>query len=343
MKKLVGIILVLCLMFSLAGISLAVTEDPEVLAAYNDYKAIETALTGTDYDALKAAVDGLDEKTMQFSDEENEEWNRVVEEEVGLDAYFETVVSAATIIYAADTAEAFSNDPNAGTAMEFMGAYSDAKAAGLPVDEMKPELIALYTEAEAYLPTDNVLKVYEAFYQVTEAVSYGDIEELKLAAAGYEEVLDVYENLSEEELEQLSELFGLDGAEDAKLQIDQAWETVKNIIEVVDAYEAYLADENPEKAKALIAAVDKYDELTNGDRNLIGMFYADIDDAYALAEETIANGAEDDGKDESDDSEKEEGAPKTGDETMLWPVFTMMGSALLMMAAYIALKKCKNN
>ena len=133
---------------------------------------------------------------------------------------------------------------------------------------------------------NNVVEVYDYFLPVQEALANGNIEKLKSAVNNMEEKIDIFNELSEEEMEQLAALLDVENGKEAFFVILSDWVDANVLVIVYDAYTAYLEDSNKETATAFIELIDGYDEMYE-DRTILRTFFSDIDNDYKVANELL--------------------------------------------------------
>lgn len=137
--------------------------------------------------------------------------------------------------------------------------------------------------------TENVSAVYEAFILVQNALESGWFEELEVAVDGFYDVIDTFNDLNEEALEELAVLLEAEDGETVYSLILSDWIDANVVVSVGEVYNAYAEDPNKETATALIEMMDSYDEMYEGDRSLIESFFMGITDVYADAEALVAD------------------------------------------------------
>ena len=218
---------------------------------------------------------------------------------------------------------------------------------------MLPEIHEVYVEALTYLASDNVMVIYNAYTELQTALmfmSYDD--DFAKAMEGFEAVLDIFNEISEEEMEDLAALLVVEDGETAFWDILSDWITANVVDEIGQLYNAYLENPNKETAAALIEYYDSiYNDPEYADEELqetISWFFMDIHDVYAEASALVADEVADVVEpEEADVVEPEEAdgveperqaSPKTGDAaSIIWPV----AGILVAMAAFAVTKKQK--
>jgi LPXTG-motif cell wall-anchored protein len=327
----------------------AVSDDPAVQDAYDTYKALEAAIVNGDYAALKEEAKYLENLSFD-TDAQQEEYDALVEEQIGFDKYLETVFSAAYIIDAGDKYEAYQANKNANTAYDFVAAVDVVtEDFELSMESFIPGISADYEEAKAtYLSDEEVLAVYEAYAELvlySVDLHYYD-EDFFAACDGFEAVLDTFNELTEAQLNDLAVLMGAADAEDAWNQVFSVWANACTIMELGEVYTAFTENPNKETAKPFVekyeAVFNATDFYTKDDFEQFREFFFDIDDKYAEAktllaptagapsEDTATEDATTGDATESDKSDKDT-SPETGDDFNAAPY-----AALMLAAAAVA-------
>ena len=204
------------------------------------------------------------------------------------------------------------------------------------------DIDSIYEDAKQNVPSQNVLDVYEAYEKVQTALSFGYDEDFVKACEGFEAVLDVYNALSEDDLNTLAVLMGLGNGEEAFNQILFDWINANTILELGAVYDAYVSNPNADTAKAL---VEKYDEVfgntelfTPEDFELFRNAVFGIGDYYEEAKMLLADAVDEEevDKDEVDKDEVDkEASPKTGDSFDMMLPFVVMAAAACAIVATV--------
>lgn len=349
-KRILSLLLVMTLVFACAvpvwADTTPVSTDVQIQAAFEKYAELEEALAVNEYGPMKDAYNALLEMTGEFTDEQSDEFTAVIEDTVGTMTYLGTMFDAAYTIDAIDKKEAYQADANAATAYAFVQAYDACVERELNLDALYPGVTAVYDMAKSVdMPSENVLKVYEAYTAVQDTVGYYD-ESFLEAVAGFEAVLDIYNELTDEEFDDLAALLGVADAEEAYSKVLNDWIFANVEKTLGEVYYAYI--ENPTKDTAS-AFVEYYDSLFVEDglfteEELDAMANAvafsmdnlkyDYDNAKTLMTEDDMNGAATDT--DTTGEEDAEKAPETGDNSMLMVPFAAMLAAG---AAAVALRR----
>ena len=284
-KKILAVMLSLVMVFTCISTTVFaenISEDAGVQAAYDAYHSLDAVIDSNDYEAMVNAMEALDEITLAFNDAQLEEWDAIVEEKIGFEEYLDTVFTFAYISIVADAYTAYQEDKNIKTGLGFTAAVDECIAIGIDserLDAMFENLSADYEEALAnYLPAENVSDVYIGYLGVQDALFWGMVEDLQLAVENFP--VDTFNELTEEEMAQLTLLLEFEGADETFGAILSDWVDANVILEVATVYDAYIEDANTETATAFIEKIDSYDEMYEGDRTLIDSFFFDISEVY---------------------------------------------------------------
>ncbi len=316
-------------------------------ASWAAYYNMNSAFEGDDLDALKAAADAYTKA--------NEEGNMDMTSLAALEAMDEDLWSVAfatnVVITASGYYDAYVADKNAKTAYDFVEYYGmeDVAPFKADIERFMPDIEAVYAEAQDDMPSEGVISVYEAYLGIQAVLQFGSLDEDAYAAVeAFEAVTDTFNELTDEEFEDLAALLGAEDGEAAWNQILGDWVTLNIIMNVDAAYQAYVNEPNAENAQAL---VDLYDSIFNdptyseaGFPELIREFLPGIDDVYAEAKAQLAEDLEEpegptdsaapvDPEDsaETGNAEEPDEAPGTGDQTpvALWLSVLMLAAVAL--------------
>lgn len=303
-----------------------VSDDPEIQKAYEEYLALETAYNNKDYSALESAWNTINSNTdyEDWTDAQDEEFTKIIEDNIGIDEYYIVMYSAAGVVYTEELHQTFLANKNASTAFDFVKNY-DMLINDFEVDffEFIPSAEADYNDAKTnYLPSENVVTVYEAYSDLVvdlETASYDS--DFIDACENFEAVLDIFNELNEEELDQLASFMGLDSGEEAWNQIFSDWANACTIMELGKVYDAYdTSDINTVKA-----FLDKYESVffsegffTEDDFELFREFFGGIDEMYSEAKALLEE------KDNPSNKPSDESSPTTGDDFNAIPYVTLM-------------------
>lgn len=323
-KKIMSFILTVSMLFlftmpafaaesSVAEPANVVTDDEAVQAAYDAYLEFTAAMENADLDALLTALETFEAAAEVLSDEQQEELAALD------DAFYDNLFSAAFISGIAVIHDAYVADPNVKTAVDFVDTYevyvaSDEEFASL-MHAMIPELEEDYNQALTDMPSDSVLSIYNAYIELAYGLFNGWGEDLDAGIAAFEAVIDVFNELTEEELDELALLLEEEDGETAWSLIFSDYVNANTLNNVEDVYNAYAEDPTKETATAF---VDLYDGIFNDPsyddpalRELVRELYPDIDDVYEDAKAFLT----------------ETEAPDTGDFAAAMPLVALCASA----------------
>ena len=327
-----------------------VSDDADVQAAYDAFVAMEAALEAKDLAALVVASNQLEKITDDFTDDQYEAWNGLFSDEASLERYLDVLISTMYVTYTAEMAEAYQANPNAKTAMEFVEAYELTVEAEMDMEGFIPDIAAVYEAAKADMPSENVLTVYNAFVELQAALQWS-IDDLQVAVdAFYDGPVDAFNELTDEELNDLALLLEVEDGEAAWNLVLSDWVDANVLLAVNDVYLAYVENPNEETAAAV---VEYYGYIYGEDAvygeefaaivdNLISDFINVYEEAVELLAAADEPATEDETPadttetvDEAEDTEDTEKAPATGDTTSMLPFAGLIAAA----AAMVALKK----
>lgn len=351
-----------------------VSEDAVVQSVYEMYLAIVDAMSYNNYSELKQNYENLIAVTNAFTEAQSAEWQRVLEENVGLETALGNLYHASYIIYTIQLMDMYQQTPNVKTANEFVEAYDKCVELGISINTMNSDVASVYQTAKTtHMPTEDTLLVYAAYIEVVEAIESTDRGEIDDAVKAFNAIVDIYNELTPEEFEALACLLELE-SEDPELTpgeyvaqvIFADWMDI-NILDSFDkVYSDYINERNAENAEALIQYYDLAIEGEMISKSLVEAFFPDIDTAYAEAKITLEEDGETypeteetdetDGMEETDETEKRgetteskketkeskatknnDNTPKTGDGMPLAYMLSAFGVAGVMMV--LSLKK----
>ena len=333
------------------GVCAACQDTPELTeaqkagwSAYYDFKA---AYTAGNLEALKAAVEAFEAANEELEMEEQEFYGEMDDE-------FWTVLFGGNVVMTANGYYSdYTADKNAKTAYDFVSYYSQEDMEEYKADILRfmPDIEAVYEEAKANMPSENVVAVYEAYVGVQNALAFWIIDETTYAAVeGFEAVLDAFNEMgiygdaetAEKDRADLAALMGVEDGETAWYQIFGDWVNLNVLLEVDEIYQAYQKNPNAETATALI---EKYDGIYNDPnyvdeelRTLVENFFFDIHDAYAgakalLAEDDVDEDVEAEGNvDAGENDVATEQSPDTGDNSNILLWIAMLFAAVMTMS-----------
>ena len=139
-----------------------------------------------------------------------------------------------------------------------------------------------YRDALFMVSSPNVVEVYDYFIPVQETLSNGNIEELKNTVNNMKDKINIFNELSNQELAQLAALLDVSNGEEAYSVVLSGWVDANIIINIYDTYTAYLKNSNEETATAFVELIDGYNDMYD-DRILLETFFSNIDNDYTLA------------------------------------------------------------
>lgn len=299
MNRILSAILALCLMLTFTVTAFAqstpdqvvpsVSDDASIQAAWDALNAIDEAMNNSDYQGMVSALQTVDDLVEKFSDAQIEEWTEVVENNMGLEKYFDLLIGVVTIETVKLCMDDYVANPNFETAYYFVFNYEGALGEGFAVDKMFDGIDTAYQNALNDMPDEKIVKVYEAYEAVADALVGPWVEDFDSAIEGFESVLDDFNSLTQEELTQLGVLMGVESGEEAFSWVLSDWVNLNVCDTMVEYYEAYRA--NPSKDTAA-TFVDYYDTIMNGDDEelkelVLWCFDEDIEYIYSQAKAMI--------------------------------------------------------
>lgn len=358
-KKILGLmlIMILTLIFAMpvfadaastptTGSAPIVSEDEQVQAAYEAYLGVVDALEVNEYDPLADAFGEYMAITDSFTDEQEEEWNRVVEEQIGKETALGNLFDAAYVINTVSLMQVYQDDPNAKTAYEFVEAYDACLEFDIQINLMYVGIESAYNTAKTKdMPSDNALAIAEAYKDVVEALESGDVTQLEDAIEGFYKVVDIYNNLEPDEFEDIACLLELK-SEDPELTdgeyiaqvIFADWLDINVLDSINNVYSDYVDNPTEDNAQSLIDMYELVFPKNEDDgvisEGLVYAFFPDFDDVYDDAKALLGAGKDSDStksddKDANKDTDQNAAnAPQTGDDfNMQLPLIAMLVSA----------------
>lgn len=310
-----------------------VSDDPAVQAAYEAYLEVIAAYNVHEPGPMKDALDKYEAITDEFTDAQSDEWTDLVYGELEDEDILYNLISANTVLYAIQMMEAFQANPGASTALDFVSAYEMCTSAEIAIELFDPNIEDAYKTAKSdYMASENVIKVYDAYSELVSALELAWYDEDFIRVCEeFEAVLDTLNELTEEEWADMADLMGEQYADDAFSKVLTDWVNANMVLQIGEPYDAFLANENADTAKAYIDAYDSVKNdtefLTDEDKDVILAFFAD--GSYELAKGYLTGGSASD-EPESDKSDKDT-SPETGDDFNAAPY-----AALMVIAAAVA-------
>ena len=297
-KKLLSVVLCVLLLICVPMTVFADGNTENVSAVYEAFILVQNALESGSFESLKDAVDGFYEVTDIFNELDEDELEElavlleVEDEEAVYSLILSDWIDANVVVSVGEVYNAYVQNPNGKTAADFiemMDSYDETYADRTLIEHFFLDIADVYAAALADMPSEDVLTVYEAFILVQNALESGWFEELEVAVDGFYDVIDTFNDLNEEALEELAVLLEAEDGETVYSLILSDWIDANVVVSVGEVYNAYAEDPNKETATALIEMMDSYDEMYEGDRSLIESFFMGITDVYADAEALVAD------------------------------------------------------
>lgn len=306
MKKVLSVILALCLMFTFTVTAFAestpdqvapsVSDDATIQAAWDALNAIDEAINNADYDAMMAAEDNLYNIIETMSDEQIGKWGELIEEKMGFEAYMDLIFK---IIYVENVKlfmDEYLADTSSVNAYWFVDSYDFAKEENLPISQMFDGIDEVYAQALADMPSEKIIKIHDAYMMVSDAIWGPWVEDFDAAIAAFEAVLDDFNNLTDEEMDELALLIGAESAEEAYNWILTDWINLNIADTMVQYYNEFIANPNEDTA---LAFVEYYDAIFDGDDEelkeiIIWCFDEDIEEVYKEAKALLGEEVKDD-------------------------------------------------
>ena len=287
MKKLISVILSVCMMLALAVPAFA-SEDPAVQASYEAYLAIKEAMEARNLDALLAATDAFAAANEDLTDEQTDELWILTGEEA-----FVVIFRSAAIIGFNDIKNAFQTDPSVVTALDLVRNFDEYFGVGEEQDvasvveftEYMPDFLTAYEAAKAYLPKESVLEMYDICQNLADVLAWTIYDEDFVDAMNaFSDVMDAFIMLSEGDLAVLGSLLGV---EDPHGYAMDNWFTAVSINEMGEAYYAFGENPDEETATNFVNTYDFYFNDPDFDneqtRELLREFFYFLDETYTEA------------------------------------------------------------
>lgn len=339
--KIIEFLLMICMVIMSVMPVMAEGEGKDIQPAIDAYDAMKVVLSTQvgDVEALEAAF----EKVTTTNEELGLEYEDLEVLEAHDPEYWNVMTQAGAIVNMSGVLDEYELKKNAKTALEVVNLYEELEPDyGQLLAGWFLDIDSIYEDAKQNVPSQNVLDVYEAYKKVQTALLFGYDEDFVKACEGFEAVLDVYNALSEDDLNTLAALMGLGNGEEAFNQILFDWINANTILELGAVYDAYVSNPNADTAKAL---VEKYDEVfgntelfTPEDFELFRNAVFGIGDYYEEAKMLLADAVDEEevDKDEVDKDEVDkEASPKTGDSFDMMLPFVVMAAAACAIVATV--------
>ena len=307
------------------SVSATVSEDPAVQDAYAAFLGMSEALNVHEYDSLKNAFDEYNAITEAFTDEQSDEWNRVVEDVIGYDEALPTLICTSMIVDTVAKQDAYQDSPDAKTAHDFIYMYEECVSSEIRIDLFVPGIESVYETAKTVdAPSEGTLAVYDAYLDLGSALAALECgfydEDFINACAGFEAVLDIFNELTEDEMTDLACLMEVADSEEAFGVILSDWINANIALELGAVYDAYQNDLKDEEAASEFVA--KYEEILNDTQMLTdedkAVILTSFESAYEGAKEFLAEAG-----DQTDESDPDH-LPETGDNFSAVPFITLL-------------------
>ncbi len=327
-----------------------VSEDADIQAAFDAYKDMIEGMKANEAGPMTDAYQKLEALTADFTDQQSQEWSDIVDKNFGVEEYLSNAINAATIIETIKLRDDYMANPNAKTAYDFVRSYDQCLEYGISsIGVMADNLETNYNAAKTnHMPSENVVKVFEAHESLTQAMETGLYDEDFVAACkAFEAVLDAFNDLTEEELNDLALLMGVADGEAAFQNVFSHWINANMILQLGKVYDAYMANPNAETAAALVKEYNSIfgatDLFTKEDFQLFRTFFGDIDDVYAEAKDKVKDNDKEKEQDKKQDTLPTEEpdmdeSPDAGDDTNGAVPLTVMLAAVGIAAATLKRK-----
>ncbi len=275
---------------------IVITEE-DIKAVCDAYMAEKTALEGNDKEKVLEAFDKFMAVADIYNEFEDEHMAKLADM-IGCtaDSVWSTILdvhlSSGIISEVNGKADMFIDSPTQDNALDFVDYYdavfsddTDAETQAL-VRRYFPDIDDIHAEALALLPSKEVLRVHNAFLDLSSVLWSGDLYSLTVAQNAFNDVLDIINNMSEKDFDDLGSLLGCDG-EEAYSRLLDINISGNVILETETRYYAYI--ENPTKETAT-SFIEYYDALFNDPsyndenlRQLVRTYFYDIDTLYSKA------------------------------------------------------------
>lgn len=312
-KKFVSMMLSLILMLTCLPMTVFADERTNAEIVYEGYQEVWSAVASKDYETLCTAVSDFEAEAVDvFNELTEEELTELAalmglegtEEETAAEAAYGEMLSvwvdANMLAAMGEVYTAYLNNPNTETAYAFTDHYENIANSGddyylYLIMDFYPDLPDDYTDAAStYLPSEKVLYVYQSFLPVQEALEYGNLGGLESAVEYFYDVVEIFNEPEESELEELAALMGADSSEEAYGWLFSDWFDANMILEVADVFYAYVDDSSLENAAAFVEMIggeNGWDDIYDYDRSLLYTFFGEeFDEFYDGAEKIVAIG-----------------------------------------------------
>ena len=277
----------------------------DVFVVYDAFIPVQSALNGSSIDDLSTAVDDFYDVIDIFNELNYSDMSYlatllgVYDAEDAWDTVFSTWVNANIILETESSYSEFLNNSNLETAHKFAVTYENIFKDPEFTDEYLKVLVRIflsdiddvYEDALTYVPSDNIYAVYNSFMDVRSALANNSTDDLRTAVDNFYDVVDIFNNFDEDELNNLAVLMGEEDAEGVWTAVFCDWVNANIILETDDLYNDYLENPNKKTAKAF---TEYYDTIFNDPdyvdeelKDLVRAFFESIDDDYNEALELL--------------------------------------------------------
>ena len=315
-KRLLGLLLVFALVLTSALPVFAdytkISDDADIQNAWERYVDLKAALEGNDVEALKAAYAAGEEANGALEWEDTEVLTAADED------FWEVTLTSQIVCNTEGFYSAFLADKNAKTALEFVEYYGmeDLEAYRETVVRFIPDIDAVFAEAQAMMPSEDILKVYDAYAGIQNALAFHSFDDdTRAAMEAMEAVLDIFNEMTEEDLAVLAQLLELENGEAAWNAVFSDWIDINILAEVDNRYRAFYDNPSEETAASFVeyyeAVFPENTEEAMIDPDLGRDFFWGIDDVYAEAQALLAGGGQDEGAPESTPEPTPESTPES--------------------------------
>ena len=305
MKKIIVLLMTLCLLMASAMPVLA--DSQTVTSAVEEFSKLKTSYESGDYEGYTTAYNAILEVTMEFDDNDSEEFETALETAgIDLETYLDELIKAAIIMFTLECRNAYVNEPGALTAYAFTSAYSEMETSYVSGEELEAKFVtaaanlqADYTAALGDMPTENVNKLIEeyGYFELYLLIGLYD-DDFADTYNSFKTEMEKYPDFTEEEKEQLIALLECEDLEEVESLLSSALNQGNVIIQIVEPYEGYFFDQTPETAEAFVEA---YEAIFNSDTSneeyeeIADLFFPGIHDEYTAAKELISDSELDNG------------------------------------------------
>lgn len=367
MKKLLVLLLAVCIMAmsvvpafatqaDVAPVSTPDQVEPEievsarVQAYYDAYTALVFELNGEDFNDLNDAFDNFMNVTSGEEELTEEEYEQLValfgtEDIWGV---VEKLIDVSYIsYYVIDMVNAqkdFENDPCFDTAFYYVSIYeevfvdSEEDDLKLYVSNFNPDADEIYEDAYGYMPSAEVMALYDAYEMLCDALYYGE-DDLEILQIATDKFADAWNgaNFSDEDVQALAAMLYEDPEEVMSILLSDYIDACI-IVETGKLYNAYLENPDADTAQALVDMYDSIfeDETYDNVQWLLEWFIPDLAEVYDEAVQ-LAQVKPQESPESTKDEEKataNTATVKTGN-TAVYVIVIVSGALVLFAGAYL--------